>query len=145
MPTSKNKLFISKKVSVEIPVRYLHARCNVRFWEDAEVDGVEDTEGKLIPCRKGDNWDVIIDLETGIIENWKKGIKAKVHYKVCDAGVYTLLNENREEVSEINGYVPRIMSPGDNGYGDYVIMEIDSDGKIKDWKVELAAFEGDNE
>ena len=123
------------------PVKYLQARCNVRYWEDATVDGVSDEDGSRIPCREGDIWAPLIDLETGKIENWTQGIAADIHYKVCDEGIYSLLNERREEVVTIDDYVPSIMCPKDNGYGDYVIMDVNADGVIQNWKVSLQAFE----
>jgi hypothetical protein len=41
--------------------------------------------------------------------------------------------------------VPRIMSPKENGYGDYVIMDIGADGKIADWRIDLDAFTSDED
>ncbi len=124
-----------------VPVKYLRAECGVRYWEDAEVNGVEDTEGTLIPCRIGDIWCPVIDLDTGKIENWPEGTTASIHYKVCDEGVYTLLNENREVVASVDGYVIGMMCPEGGGYGDYVIMKIGPDGAIANWEVDLSEFE----
>lgn len=122
-------------------VKYLQAECGVRYWEDGEVNGSEDTDGDLIPCRVKDAWCPIIDLETGIIQDWPDGTTASVHYKVCDEGVYRLLDTDKNIVREIDGYVPRMMSPGGSGYGDYVIMAIGADGKIAEWAVGLKEFE----
>lgn len=129
----------------EIDVSYLKADCGVRYWEDAEVNGVEDTEGDLIPCRNGDSWAPVINLDTGVIEGWPQGTKAKVHYKVCDAGVYTLLDANMNPVKKISDYVPGMLSPGGCGYGDYVIMNIDASGKIDNWAADLDPFERDED
>lgn len=133
------KLQMTKKVEVE--VKYLKAECGVRYWEDGEVNGVEDTDGTLIPLRVGDAWCPVIDLTTGVVEGWPEGIDADVHYKVCDAGVYQLLDADKNVVISIDGYVPTIMAPGGSGYGDYVIMTIGTDGKIVGWKVDLDEFE----
>lgn len=35
--------------------------------------------------------------------------------------------------------------PKKNGYGDYVIMDIDRDGKIENWKADLSDFQDDAE
>ena len=129
------------KTEKSVDVRYLLAACGVRYWEDATVDGVGDADGSLIPCREGDYWCPAIDLETGKIENWKQGVTANIHYKVCDDGTYALLDEGRQEVVKIDGYVPLMLSPKDNGFGDYVIMDIDADGMIQGWKVDLSCFE----
>lgn len=133
---------ITVKMEVTKSVRYLKADCGVRYWEDAEVNGVEDEDGN-IPCRNGDSWQPIIDLDTGKIEGWPEGTTADLHYKVCDAGVYTLLDEGRNEVKQIDGYVPKIMCPGGAGYGDYVIMKIGPDGVIENFHIDLEPFEGD--
>lgn len=132
------KIRVTRTVDVE--VRFLQASCAVRYWEDAEVDGVADEDGSLIPCRNGENWEPLIDLETGVILNWMKGKAADIHYKVCDAGEYALLDADKRMVTKIEGYVPEIMAPAENGYGDYVIMSVDADGRIDDWRAVLTEF-----
>lgn len=126
-------------------VRYLRVEAGVRYWEDATVNGEDDEDGKLIPCRQGDCWAPTIDLETGAIETWPAGTTAHVHYKVCDAGRYTLLDGERNPVTILDAYVPKIMCPEKNGYGDYIIMSIGPDGKIAGWRVVLDEFEGDDQ
>jgi len=132
---------IAIKVKKEFEVKYLKAKCGVRYWEDATVNGEEDKDGVLIPCRDGDYWCPIIDIETGLITNWLKGHEASIHYKVCDDGEYSLLDSNMGEIITINDYVPEMLCPKRDGYGDYVIMDVDRDGKIIDWKVDLTEFE----
>jgi len=128
-------------IAKEVEVKYLQAKCGVRYWEDAEVNGVEDEDGALIPCRNGEDWEPLIELDSGKILNWKAGVTAKIHYKVCDAGEYILLDEQRQKVVEIEGYVPDIMCPGDSGFGDYVIMNVDENGVIENWKPTFEEFE----
>ena len=132
---------IEVTTKVKKQVRYLKAECGVRYWEDATVNAVDDVEGDLIPCREGDIWSLIIDLETGKIENWPEGTTANIYYKVCDDGRYTLLDTDRNKVKTIIGYVPPIMCPEGGGYGDYVIMNIDRDGIIQNWRASLGAFD----
>jgi hypothetical protein len=131
---------ITVLVKAEVPVKYLKVEAGVRYWEDATVNGEEDSDGGLIPFRNGGCWSPVIDLETGTVENWPGGTVADVHYKVCDDGRYTLLNEDREVVKTIDGYVPDIMCPEESGYGDYIIMKIDGGGKISGWTVDLDDF-----
>ncbi|MDW9852755.1 hypothetical protein GOB46_09170 [Sinorhizobium meliloti] len=126
-------------------VKYLQAECGVRYWEDGEVNGTEDTDGELMPLRVKDAWCPTIDLETGAIQDWPAGTTANIHYKVCDAGLYKLLDAEKKVVREIDGYVPTMMSPGGSGYGDYVIMTIGPDGKIENWSVDLEPFQEDGE
>ena len=136
------KITVTEKI--EKDVKYLKARCGVRYWDDAMVNGQEDTEGDLIPCRIDDNFCPIIELETGKILDWT-GVIASIHYKVCDDGDYWLLDEDKNEVVKSKGeYVPSIMCPVGNGYGDYVIMKVDENGIIENWQPNLDDFE-DNE
>lgn len=115
--------------------RYLRVRAEVRYWEDARLNGVEDTEGK-IPMRSGECWLPIIDLRTGAVLEWPVGITAKVHYKVCDAGEYWLLNEKRQRIAKWKGYyVPDALLCIDSaGHGDYIILTIGADGFIVNWR-----------
>lgn len=135
---------ISIKQTVEHDVKFLKADCGVRYWEDAEVNGVDDDDDNpAMPFASKDGWKILIDIENGVIIDWPKGTTAETRYMVCDAGVYTLLDADRNQVKQIDGYVPSIMCPEGNGYGDYVIMKIDGDGKIANFVPDLSDFEGD--
>lgn len=139
------------KETKSVPVKYIRARCGVRYWEDGEVNGEQDSDGSRIPCREGTaadndnlgggNWCPTIDLDTGRIEGWPAGTTASIHYKVCDDGDYELLDAERNVVAQIDGYVPGLMCPEGEGYGDYVIMEITADGTISKWRADLSEFE----
>ena len=133
------------KTTLDVPVTHLKAVCGVRYWEDAKVNGTEDTDGNLIPLRDGNAWRFFVNLETGMIDDWPEGVTAKVHYKVCDAGSYSLIDASGKEFAKRDWYVPPMLSPGGDGYGDYVIMNIDETGKIENWSVDLSYFEDDEE
>lgn len=133
------------KVEKEVEIKTLKVRAGVRYWEDATVSGIRDENGDLIPCRDGDNWCPLIDVDTGQITNWTKGVTAEIHYKVCDDGDYYLLDEKDEVLSHKNGYVPDIMCPKEVGYGDYIIMDIDENGFVKDWKFDDDEFLTDDD
>lgn len=125
---------------VKVPVRYLRASMGVRYWEDATLNGQTRFEEDYFPLREEDVWNITIDLHTGHILNWPLGTDASVHFKVCDDGVYTLLDENMNEVVEKEGYVPGMIGE----YGDYVVLDIDQNGYIKNFKVDLNYFESDD-
>jgi hypothetical protein len=124
---------IKLKIEKEFEVKRLFCAVGVRYWEDATVNGNEDINGDLIPCRNGDLWCPKICIDSGIILNWDFESEAKIHYKVCDHGTYHLELENGEVIKSIEGYVPDIMCPERGGYGDYIIMNVDKDGQIKNW------------
>jgi hypothetical protein len=132
----------SRMTKQDIPVTHLLAAMEVRYWEDARVNGVaEDNAAPTIPFALGETWVLKIELETGRIVDWPQGTTASVHYKVCDAGVYRLLNATGEIVAVKDDYVPSMLCPKGNGYGDYVIMDISGDGIIDKWRVDLSYFE----
>lgn len=120
------------KIKKEVEIKTLVVKAGVRYYEDGIVNGIEDKEGTLIPCKEGELWCPIIDIDSGIIVNWKKGVKADIHYKVCDSGSYYLQDEKGDEVLMIeNDYVPSCLCPTESGCGDYIILEIDENGKIE--------------
>ncbi|MDV7393398.1 hypothetical protein RZS08_18640, partial [Arthrospira platensis SPKY1] len=114
---------------------FLVVDARVRYWEDAEVNGISDEEGDLIPLREDESWKAVIELATGRIQNWPEGTTADIHYKVCDDGDYWLANSEGEKLAKWNdGYVPdRFLAVGDRGYGDYIIMKVDAAGMIEGW------------
>jgi hypothetical protein len=140
----------------QIKIKQLCVLAHVRYWEDSEVNGIEDIDfyeskgiGKpKMPCSVklkeepqgliySDHWawNPIIDVERGIITNWDKGNIANIHYKVCDGceieafdndGGFLCNNDN-------DCYCPEFLSPEGDGFGDYIIMNIDKSGKILNW------------
>lgn len=138
------------KTKKEVNLITLIVKAKVRYWEDSKVNGVEDFEEddavmpcKLfeMPCKLFDDWNPKIDIDSGIIRNWRFGTTAEIHYKVCDECYWELRDENHELIKMGNGYVPKTLCPKADGYGDYIIMDIDKDGKIKDWKFNPKDFE----
>ena len=140
--------------SKEVEVKYLQVDAGVRYYEDTVVDGADDislydSKGDGVPfvpcvvkvkdkptsCIYSDHcrWRPLIDVSNGRIVNWKKGVTANVHYKVCDGGVYYLLDSNKQQIARVESYVPALLDPYGDGYGDYIIFSVDANGYIKDW------------
>lgn len=115
---------------------YLVVEAGVRYWEDATVNGIEDTDGTLIPCREGGLWKPIIRLVDGKIMGWPDDTTADINYKVCDAGSYFLSDPGGNTIAKYRGhYVPdSFLCVGDTGYGDYIIFSVAAGGKIVGWK-----------
>lgn len=114
---------------------YLEVAAEVRYWEDAIVNGETDEDGSRIPHRSGAIWHPSIDLAAGKIADWPRGTEADIHYKVCDAGEYWLTDREGGRLAKWRGYyVPTaFLCHGANGYGDYIIMRVGGDGAIADW------------
>lgn len=115
----------------------LIVEARIEHWEDTHVNSVADTNGQLIPCRKGPLWAPIIELGTGKILNWNEitPTEARIHYKVRDEGSYFLSNQRLEKIAKWkDDYVPdHILCTSDRGYGDYICMQVEPGGQIKDW------------
>jgi hypothetical protein len=129
-------------IEKEVDVKTVIVKAHVRHWEDAIINGVEDEEGTLTPCREGELWCPLIDIDTGVILNWTKGVVASIHFKVCDSGSYFIKDADGIVVlSREDNYVPNSLIPG--SFGDYIEMEIDENGKISDWNPSLDDFNDD--
>lgn len=115
---------------------HLILEAGVRYWEDATVNGKEDSDGTLIPFRRKDDWCPVIELGTGKIADWPQGTTAEIHYKVCDDGAYWLADPSGKKLAKWKGYyVPNdLLCVGDNGYGDYIIFNVTADGSIIGWQ-----------
>jgi hypothetical protein len=115
---------------------FLHVSACVRYWEDSTVNGAEDTHGTLIPFRSGENWCPVIDIDNGLVVGWPEGMTAQIHYKVCDEGEYWLADAHGNLTHKWNDYyVPdRFLCHGDKGYGDYIIFNVGTDGRIAGYR-----------
>lgn len=76
-----------------------------------------------------DGLPILIDLATRMVVNWPKSATHDVDLcvKVCDAGIYTLLDKDYNPIVIYEGYVPNIIP---NDWGDYICLHIDSDGEV---------------
>ena len=122
--------------SQPIQANYIELSAGVRYWEDATVNGTDDTDGTLVPSRVDKNWCPVIRLTDGLVMDWPQGTTADIHYKVCDAGEYWLQDADRKRVAKWAGfYVPNdFLCHGDNGYGDYIIFKVGAEGLIEEWE-----------
>lgn len=142
----------------KIDCKRILVSCQPRYWQDSDVNGLEDidfmsTKGigtPSMPCSEqikeeptnciySDHWvwRPIIDVETGQITNWDKQVDACIHYKVCDGFECIFQDENGLIITQYDGYVPPFMYPKRNGYGDYIILDVDECGYIQHWDKEL--------
>ena len=108
---------------------FLKVVCEPRYWEDGMINGEVDEFGNLVPFKKDDTWEILIDLQSGMIKDWPAGTIANIHYKVCDAGEYFWYDGNMELLHHQSGYVPSIIGE----HGDYMVLDIEADGHIKNW------------
>jgi len=95
------------------------------------------------PELKGDLYDLmlVIEVSTGKVINWPKGYRQDFYnYKLCDGGIYIMLDKNGHVINEYQGYVPPCLTRED-GFGDYLEFEIDENGFIPDWEFTDEDFE----
>jgi hypothetical protein len=133
------------EIITTVTVATVRVEAHANGWS-ATVNGVrvssENQEGdSAIPFMKNEMWRIDIDADSGIIRDWPKGTTASVKLKVVDSGRYYLLDAKGTILaSRENEYVPRTLCPKENGYGDYIILDIDGDGKIDGWDPESEEF-----
>lgn len=150
------EVYISK--SVKYDAKTIEVKAVVRYPEDSDFIEVktddngnkyknyisDDEENPKMPFieieydkygHKNFYWHPTIDVETGIILNWPKGVNAYISYKVCDEFECKVYDENDNEVLHYEGYVPDFMAIEQEGYGDYIDMIVDENGYINDWKI----------
>lgn len=77
----------------------------------------------------------VIDLKERKMINWnEENGYMRMWAKVCDSGTYTLLDEEKEPICQICGYVPyKLIPPFEKGFGDYIELAIDADGTVQGW------------
>ena len=90
------------KLLQKISMTKIQLNVTVLSWNDAMVDGIEDTNGDLIPSKSwgGDRWIPIIDIDSGVIVNWNKGTTAEVHYKIKENGEYILKDRSENHMAQ---------------------------------------------
>lgn len=119
---------------VEVEVTEIHVRLPVRYEEEQIPND--------FPLRSGEVWAARIGIDTGRIIDWPDGNDAELYLKVCDEGIYELRNANGRVAILEGHYVPHGVIPGE--YGDYVWLNIASDGVITNWpkRPDVTAFFG---
>lgn len=123
------------KIKKEFNIRGLRLDVGVRYWEDGDINGCEDNGEKpkmpfAVKVADEYRWQPLIDVDEGRIVDWPQGTTASVHYKVCDDGFYYLLDQTGDLVESSNCYVPSCLG----SEGDYIIMNIDENGHIEDFR-----------
>ena len=79
-------------------------------------------------------FDFTINLSDSKICDWNEVIGYRIWAKVCNSGTYILLDENKEPLLQIAGYVPEgVIPPLDHCWGDYVEFCISDDGTVTNW------------
>lgn len=83
-----------------------------------------------------------IDIETGEVLEWN-GNAVSVFDKLRDNGTYELVIDD-EVIRTLEDYVPDFCCIGENGYNDYIRLDVDAGGHILGWddrlKDECLAF-----
>lgn len=119
------KFKVKKWVSVNIEKIIIDIQ--IRYVGDSDDDDVPTD----FPLLNGSQWKATVMVDSGQILEWPSGQERQMYCKVCDAGIYTLLDDAGEVVAVKDGYVPNDIVPGD--YGDYVSLKINGDGVITNW------------
>ena len=117
------------KIQKEVDVRKVVIDVRPRYIGDSDEDDMPTDFPGLDETKT--NWLCGVNIDTGQIEGWPIGDSRKLHIKVCDAGIYSLYDDQGNLIAKKNGYVPNLLVPG--SYGDYIEMDIDENGYITNW------------
>lgn len=115
--------------------KYLCIDAYVRYQEDAYINGVQEgprPAPSRMPGMDGYRWRIVVDLDLCRVAYWPEGTVAKIHYKVCDEGIYELWDAEGRVIERHCGYVPRRVCP--DGYGDYIVLIINESGCVLDFE-----------
>lgn len=126
------------KIEKEVEIRAVKIDIAPRYIGDTEDDDMP-TDFPLLNDAKT-AWTAIVDIDTGQIGSWPIGEVREMYVKVCDAGIYSLIETDGTTIATISGYVPNGVVPGE--YGDYVDLKIDANGFITNWpkRPDISAF-----
>lgn len=159
------KLSFVEKIKKEHDLKKIEVYAGVRYWIDCdystdngktwvncnELDdtdeeserikgltpNVEKHNGETYKYLEGDYLHLTIDIDEGKVVNWPKGFCLRTNYKICDDGLYQIIDDKGEVVwdSVESGYyyVPDFLELEDEGFGDYMYINIDGEGNIEHW------------
>ena len=133
----KNKV---RYLMISIPYDVEDGLGIIAFDDGMETD-LQSKDGFLPPMFNGKNLtlEVIVDLQERKVVDWNDN-NGYIHMwaKLCDSGVYTLLDSDKNPLWQIAGYVPNaLVPPYERGFGDYLELTIESDGNLPDWRDEI--------
>ena len=117
------------KVKKDVDIRIVRISIAPRYIGDSDDDDIP-SDFPLLDLGRG-VWNADVLIDTGEIVDWPKGDPRSMHVKVCDAGIYSLLDAEGNVLAEHDGYVPHGVVPG--SYGDYVELTINENGVITNW------------
>ena len=128
--------------------RYLHISipydkgedCGLITFDDGMMTELECDEDFTPPMlnEEDQRLEVIIDLKERKILDWNpENGYLRMWAKVRDSGTYTLLDEEKKPLWQIDGYVPNAMIPPyDDGFGDYLELAVEHGGSLPQWQIE---------
>ena len=131
--------YLKAKMGIRYFIGYEYSEDNGKTWVKAEEDD-DETDKKFrehLPLVDDENyWTIHIDLVNGKVLDWPKDFCVRTYFKICDDGEYSFLDELGEEIINLTKeydqyYVPIFLSLEDDGYGDYVYININGDGSIE--------------
>lgn len=125
----------------EVDVKILAVNAYIRDWDVCDIY-LEPNDSEF-PCLVKDEWQPLIEIETGKILNWQVGVKANINLRLRDNCSYKLIDINNNAIiSRNDDYVPYTLNNGNDS--DQLTMEINEEGMIKDWDFDIYDFTGED-
>lgn len=137
-------ILINKPITVEVQYLEVILQSYSVYSEDWEFCGSDDYNVMDLPfyVKENDTFVFFIDLNEGRIVNWAEDDTLNVCAKVRDEGEYWLLDDNFAKIIKSNDkYVPKMLDTRGDGGGDYIQFEVDENGYINNWKLDLDKFD----
>ena len=137
MPERSERQALEGKLKKD--ARYLHISIPYDKDENGELITFDDGLMTELECdedftppmlnEEDQRLEVVIDLKERKVQDWNsEDGYLRMWAKVRDSGTYTLLDEEKNPLWQIDGYVPNAMIPPyDNGFGDYLELAVEHD------------------
>lgn len=120
---------ITRKVTEEIEIKKIEILIPIDEITDHTPAIPEALQKALQSLGK---WRLLVDVDTGKVENWPADAGAlDLYCKPRDGGTYRLIGLDDKVITTLDSYVPNSVIPGD--YGDYIGLKIDASGVIQNW------------
>lgn len=104
------------------------------YW-DGEVECNFEDQNSKKPFTDGNNFvNIIVDVKNRKVMDWDMRYgNWSVHAKPVDEGEYDFLNKDFKLICRQKGYVPNEFIPPQDGYGDYIAINVDTEGCLTNW------------
>lgn len=126
-----------------VDIKYIRAEGAFYHLDDCDVDDPnKNVDWYNLPFVKEVNKetgsgsiDMTINIDTGKILIDNSDYTFNIYYKTVDNLEYTCYNKDWNIVGKFRDYTPLLFSQYENGFGDYMGLNVGYNGRIEGWNV----------